>query len=85
MWSEVDGFPIRDRRLDAAHEFELKERRDCCAQGCRNRTSDRKPYCIEHLDRLDYVRQLQEELERQAVVRRLPARPAVKRRLARPA
>ena len=38
----------------------------CTVDGCEQVTHARKPYCIDHLDRLPYVRWLQEELGRRS-------------------
>lgn len=34
----------------------------CRVQGCGHSTTERKPYCIDHLDRLPYVQELREAL-----------------------
>ena len=37
--------------------------RECCrVPGCGHATTERKPYCIDHIDRLPYVKELQAEL-----------------------
>lgn len=54
------------------------ERVLCAAPGCSNPTRERKPYCTEHIDQLDYVQQLKDTLasveEEQALVRRRGAK-----------
>ena len=40
------------------------ERRHCAVRGCGQATSDRKLYCIDHLDRQPYIRQLRVQLTR---------------------
>lgn len=50
-------------------------RRLCRAPQCRRRTTERKPYCIDHLDRLPYVRWLRRELAERAAEASAAARP----------
>jgi hypothetical protein len=51
----------------------------CTAAGCMEPTSNRKPFCFDHLDRLAYVREIQRELaaRERPVLRVLAARPRV--------
>ena len=37
-------------------------RTECSVLGCANATNNRKPYCIDHLDRLPYVQKIKAEL-----------------------
>jgi hypothetical protein len=55
---------IRDMRLASAHVARALASALCRARGCRNTTSDRKPFCIEHIHRLSYVRALSADLAR---------------------
>ena len=43
-------------------------RTGCGVVGCTNETNGRKPFCIDHLDQLPYVKQLRAELSRREAV-----------------
>ena len=50
------------RRTRTAGRRPVPAREVCRVQGCGHVTTERKPYCIEHIDRLPYVQELQAEL-----------------------
>ena len=50
------------RRTRSAGRRPAPAREVCRVQGCGHVTTERKPYCIDHLDRLPYVRELQAQL-----------------------
>ncbi len=50
--------------LERPRPSRIREDRRCTVDGCANTTTGRKPYCIDHIDRLPYVRQLTDELAR---------------------
>jgi hypothetical protein len=50
------------RRSRTTGRRPIPAREVCRVQGCGHVTTERKPYCIEHLDRLPYVRELQAQL-----------------------
>ena len=64
MRTQMEMPAIRNRRLPTTAELRGHETGFCRARGCQNATSDRKPYCVAHLDRLPYVRQILQELAR---------------------
>jgi hypothetical protein len=35
----------------------------CTVDGCRRTTNDRKPFCLDHIDRMPYARQIASEIE----------------------
>lgn len=49
---------IKDRRLSQSSVLLASERIACRVSSCSNKTSDRKPFCLEHLDHMPYVRVL---------------------------
>lgn len=49
---------IKDRRLALSSVLMASERTSCRVSTCPNKTSDRKPFCLEHLDRMPYVQVL---------------------------
>jgi len=52
-----------DRRRSRSTQRRLVPAREVCrVQGCGHVTTERKPYCIDHLDQLPYVRELQAHL-----------------------
>jgi len=54
---------MRNRRRPRTSGRRLVPAREVCrAQGCGHVTTERKPYCIDHLDQLPYVRELQAQL-----------------------
>jgi hypothetical protein len=53
---------IRTANLEFASGVVRGVRQDCAAAGCSHATTGRKPYCVEHLERLPYVRALVAEL-----------------------
>jgi len=55
------------RRARRSGRRPVQAREHCHAPGCGHPTTERKPYCIIHLDRLPYVKDLQAQLaEREA-------------------
>ena len=50
------------RRARTVGRRPVPAREVCRVQGCGHVTTERKPYCIDHLDRLPYVRELQAQL-----------------------
>ena len=50
------------RRAARSGRRPLQAREHCHVPGCSHPTTERKPYCIDHLERLPYVRELQEQL-----------------------
>lgn len=66
----------RDRR-GAGRARQPQARQHCLAAGCGKPTTERKPYCMAHLDHLPYVRELQAHLaglEGEAIVAAQSAR-----------
>ncbi|HZU99633.1 MAG TPA: hypothetical protein VFF73_23180 [Planctomycetota bacterium] len=56
------------RGMEQVFPKRLREARtSCTVAGCPNDTNGRKPFCIEHLDRLPYVQELLAELSRREV------------------
>ena len=55
---------LEQRRGRRSARLPVPAREFCRVQGCGHPTTERKPYCIEHLDRLPYVKELQEQLAR---------------------
>ncbi len=53
---------LHDRRLAAANEHRGLESSVCAVLACPNATSEGKPYCMAHLDRLPYVKRVKTEL-----------------------
>src|SRR4051794_13760763 len=51
-----------DRRRGRRERNAVPSRAVCGADGCGRPTTERKPFCIEHLDRLPYVEELQAQL-----------------------
>jgi hypothetical protein len=52
------------RRTRGSGRRPVPAREACHVQGCNRPTTERKPYCIDHLDRLPYVKELQDALGR---------------------
>jgi hypothetical protein len=50
------------RRTRGSSRRPVPARELCHVEGCGHVTTERKPYCIDHLDRLPYVRELQAAL-----------------------
>jgi hypothetical protein len=50
------------RQSQRAGRRPVPAREACHVPGCGRATTERKPYCIEHIDRLPYVQELQAEL-----------------------
>ena len=56
------------RGLEQVFPKRLREARTACSiAGCANDTNGRKPFCIDHIDRLPYVQGLLAELARREV------------------
>jgi len=53
---------MADRRRRRNREESARE--TCRVTGCGQVTSDKKPYCVDHIDRLPYVAQVRDELAR---------------------
>jgi DNA-binding IscR family transcriptional regulator len=62
MTAQLETPTFSDRRLTIAAVLRALESDPCRVQGCTNRTSGHKPYCIRHLTYLPYVRSLRSEL-----------------------
>jgi hypothetical protein len=64
----------RSRRLEDSESRHRRPRDTCAVVGCRNTTTERKPYCLEHVEQTAYARMIAAEIE---------AREAEERRAAR--
>ena len=64
----------RDLSREGAQKKRSEEARtECSVSLCPNATNGRKPYCLEHLDRLPYVQKILTELAHFDVVASDPA------------
>ena len=58
MGSRPELMSIKDRRMALSSVLLASERTACRVSTCSNKTSDRKPFCVEHLDHMPYIRVL---------------------------
>lgn len=61
--SQTSEISFKTRDLGAAGQF--AEAGYCRVPGCRHQTSDRKPYCLHHIDRMFAARRIRAELAEQ--------------------